>query len=132
MTTWAGSCHCGDVRFEVDGEIDEVLDCNCSICKKKGLLHWIVTPDRFRLLAGEQALTTYTFGTGIAKHTFCRRCGVQPFYQPRSHPGRIDVNARCLDGVDVATLDIRAFDGRADWERSRRNLPTEPPESPED
>lgn len=118
-----GSCHCGDLRFEVDGPIEDVLDCNCSVCTKKGFLHWIVEPSRFRLLAGEPR--TYTFGTGVAKHTFCGRCGMHPFYTPRSHPRHVDVNVRCLDGVDVSAIPRTPFDGRSDWEGSRARLDTE-------
>jgi hypothetical protein len=120
MPTWTGSCHCGAVRFEVDGEIDDVLECNCTICSKKGFLHWIVRPECFRKLSGE--LTTYTFGTNTAQHRFCPRCGVHPFYTPRSHPDHVDVNVRCLDGVDLSALRIRRFDGRGDWEGSRAAL----------
>ena len=99
--SYAGGCHCGDVRFTVDGPLDgDVLDCNCSICRKKGLLHWIVRPERFHLLTPASALSTYTFGTGTAQHTFCSRCGICAFYAPRSHPGHVDINVRCLDGLD--------------------------------
>ncbi len=110
-----GGCHCGRVRFEVDGDPGEVVECNCSICARKGYLHWIVPRAAFRLLAGEEALLTYRFGTGIAQHRFCGRCGVASFYVPRSHPDGIDVNARCLDGIDAAALPRRSFDGR-NWE----------------
>ncbi|MFO0547667.1 MAG: cupin domain-containing protein [Polyangiaceae bacterium] len=115
-----GSCHCGDLRFEVDGEIEEVLDCNCTICTKKGFLHWIVPPSRFRLLTGAPA--TYTFGTHTARHTFCARCGLHPFYTPRSHPDHVDVNVRCLDDVDLQSIVVQPFDGRNDWEAARATL----------
>jgi hypothetical protein len=112
-----GSCHCGRVRFRVHGELDETVDCNCSICTQKGMLHLIVPRGAFELLSGEAELTTYRFNTGVAKHTFCRHCGVHPFYVPRSHPDKIDVNVRCLTGVDVAALSPRPFDGRH-WEQA--------------
>jgi hypothetical protein len=105
------------VRFRVTAELAGVTKCNCSLCEKKGFLHWIVPPDAFELLAGEDALAEYRFNTGVARHRFCRHCGVHPFYVPRSDPDKIDVNVRCLDGVDVATLAIAPFNGR-DWERS--------------
>jgi len=110
-----GGCHCGKVAFEVDAEIDAVTACNCSICTKKGFLHWIVPRQHFRLLRGEDALATYTFNTGVAKHYFCRSCGIASFYVPRSHPDQIDVNLRCLDGVDLELYSTTPFDGR-DWE----------------
>ncbi len=114
---YQGSCHCGAVRFEVEApeEIDADL-CNCSICTKSGFLHLIVPKSRFRLLSGAEAITTYTFNTGVAKHTFCRTCGIKPFYVPRSNPDGIDVNVRCLD-VRPARLIIEPFDGE-NWERN--------------
>jgi len=121
MQIYAGGCHCGRVRFEVTADLARVSECNCSICTRKGYLHLIVPPDRFRLLSGEDTLSTYRFGTMTARHHFCRCCGVASFYVPRSHPDRIDVNVRCLDGVDAATLEIRHFDGRH-WEASIEGL----------
>jgi hypothetical protein len=119
-----GSCHCGKVRFAVTLDARkplEAVECDCSICTMKGFLHVIVTRDAFEILQGEDALTTYTFNTGVAKHTFCNTCGVHPFYVPRSHPDGIDVNLRCFDDVDGvsprARFSIRPFHGR-EWEKS--------------
>ena len=110
-----GGCHCGRVWFEVRGAPAKALVCNCSICAKKGYLHWIVPEDAFRLLAGADELTTYAFNTGVAKHRFCRVCGCAPFYTPRSDPDKVDVNLRCVDGVDLGALEIETFDGQ-NWE----------------
>jgi len=115
--TYDGGCHCGRVRFRVTGDLATVTECNCSVCTKKGILHLIVPKDDFELLCGEDALTTYTFNTGVAKHTFCRHCGMHPFYVPRSDPDKIDVNARCIDDIDVASLAVKRFDGR-NWEEA--------------
>jgi hypothetical protein len=117
MTWLAGGCHCGAVRFEVDVAEYVALDCNCSVCTKKGFLHVIVPANGFRMLRGDQELTTYVFHTGVARHLFCRICGVHPFYRPRSHPDGWDVNARCLDGDAVGLFRIEPFDGR-NWESS--------------
>ncbi len=122
MTTFTGSCHCGAVRFEVDAEKLEATDCNCSMCTKKGIIHLIVSKDRFRLVSGEENLTTYRFNTGVARHTFCKTCGIHPFYTPRSHPEGVDVNIRCLDEVDISAFERRPFDGR-NWEQARSTLP---------
>lgn len=118
---YPGSCHCGAVKFEVttDDEI-EVERCNCSVCSKSGYLHLIVPNSKFRLLAGEDAITTYTFNTGVAKHTFCKVCGVKPFYIPRSNPDGIDINVNCLDDKP-ATIHIVDFDGQ-DWEQHAHKL----------
>jgi len=112
-----GSCHCGAVRFRVRVRAYEAVECNCSICTKKGFLHLIVPPEDFELLTGEQALETYTFNTGIAKHRFCRCCGLHPFYTPRSHPHRVDVNVRCLDESLTPRFRVVPFDGQ-NWEQN--------------
>jgi hypothetical protein len=121
MTMHRGSCHCGGIAFEVEGEIGAVLECNCSICTKKAYLHWVVPRDAFHLQTAEDAISTYTFNTGIAQHHFCRVCGVAPFYIPRSHPDQIDVNLRCVEGVDLANLPIHRFDGQ-NWDESIQAL----------
>ena len=109
-----GSCHCGRVRFEVEAPAElDVLECNCSICRMSGFLHLIVPAARFRLLAGEDALTEYRFHTGTARHRFCRHCGIKAFYVPRSHPDGIDVNVRCLEPGSVRALRIVPFDDGA-------------------
>jgi len=116
-----GGCHCGAVRYRVTVRSREAVDCNCSVCAKKGYLHLIVPESDFDLLRGADALATYTFGTGTAKHHFCRKCGVHSYYRPRSHPDQIDVNVRCLDGVDPSDFRVSTFDGR-NWEDSVEEL----------
>ena len=103
MQTYEGGCHCGRVRFRVTADLTSISECNCSVCAKKGFLHLIVPPEQFELLSGQDDLTTYQFNTRTAKHTFCRHCGIHSFYVPRSDPDKIDVNVRCLDGVDIGT-----------------------------
>ena len=116
MTTHQGGCHCGEVRFEVTAPAElEVTECNCSICRMSAYLHLIVPKDRFKLLKGEESLTTYTFNTGTAQHLFCSACGVKSFYVPRSHPNGYSVNARCLDDATISSMVITPFDGQ-NWE----------------
>lgn len=117
LITYQGGCHCGSVRFRVTVDQHEAIDCNCSICRKKGFIHLIVPPERFTLLSGADVLTTYTFNTHTAKHTFCRICGIHPFYHPRSHPQSIDVNLRCLDDDVLSRFARVSFDG-ANWEEN--------------
>lgn len=110
------SCHCGAVRAEV--ELDDavvVQRCNCSMCERVGFLHVIVPRSRFQLLTDPAAITTYTFNTGVAQHTFCKHCGVKPFYTPRSNPDGVSVNLRCLE-TRPATVTIEDFDGQH-WEQ---------------
>jgi len=118
MITHLGGCHCGRVRFEVDAPAElRVDECNCSMCSRFGYLHLIVPANRFRLLKGQDALTTYTFNTGVAKHLFCSVCGVKSFYVPRSYPEGYSVNARCLDEGTVEALTIIQTDGK-NWEKT--------------
>jgi hypothetical protein len=123
MVTHRGGCHCGAVRFEVEAPaVLEVDECNCSICSMTGYQHLIVPASRFRLLQGADNLTTYTFNTGVAKHHFCRTCGIKSFYVPRSHPDGYSVNARCLDPGSVQEIRVvRQFDGR-NWEQHIHEL----------
>lgn len=121
METLEGGCHCGAVRFRVQVESFAATDCNCSMCTKKGMLHLIVPPERFELLSGADALTTYTFNTGVARHRFCSRCGVHPFYTPRSHPDKVDVNIRALDGDAWRRFTVTPFDGK-NWEANVAEL----------
>jgi hypothetical protein len=117
LVTHRGGCHCSRVRFEVIAPARvEVSDCNCSMCSKTGYLHLIVRAEHFKLLSGQDVLTTYTFNTGTAKHLFCSVCGIKSFYVPRSHPDGFSVNARCLDAGTLEQMTVRPFNGQ-DWER---------------
>ena len=99
----------------------ESLECNCSRCTMLGFRHLIVPRARFRLLSGDDRLTTYTFNTGVAKHLFCATCGVQSFYVPRSNPDGVSVSTRCLDHGSVEKEIVRPFDGR-NWEAHAADL----------
>ena len=117
-----GTCHCGSVRFEVRAPATlNVVRCNCSICDKSGFLHLLVSNENFRLISGDDLLTTYQFNLRIAKHTFCRVCGIKPFYRPRSNPDGFSVNIRCLDRSTITSVEIQDFDGEH-WEESIHEL----------
>ncbi len=117
-----GGCHCGAVMFEVQTPNEvELIDCNCSIYRKTGYLHLIVAKKDFKLLRGEQVLTSYEFNTGAAKHLFCSACGIKSFYVPRSHPEGYSVNFRCLDASEFASVVTTEFDG-SHWEQNAENL----------
>ena len=115
MPTYRGSCHCGRVTFEVEAEIKSVTECNCSMCKRKGALYQKAEVEQFKIASGEDALTAYQFNTKTATHYFCRYCGIHPFHRPRLAPERWTVNVRCLDEIDLSTLEVRPFDGQ-NWE----------------
>ncbi|XP_053376114.1 centromere protein V-like isoform X2 [Mercenaria mercenaria] len=116
MVTHRGGCHCGAIRFEVQAPSKlHVYECNCSICRMKQNNHFIVPQSRFKLLQGEDNLTTYTFNTHKAKHTFCKTCGVQCFYTPRSNPDGYGVTPHSLDPGTVTSIHVEKFDGQ-NWE----------------
>jgi len=118
---YKGGCHCGAVAYEVEApDHIQCQECNCSICSKSGYLHLIVPKSRFKLLRGEENLSSYTFDSGEAKHLFCKKCGIKSFYIPRSNPDGIDVNVRCLSPQPM-TIDIEQFDG-INWEDNAHTL----------
>lgn len=122
LITHRGGCHCGAVAFEVRAPARLVVqECNCSICAMTGFLHLIVPARHFHLLRGADDLATYAFNTGVARHLFCRHCGIKSFYVPRSNPDGYSVNVRCLDRSTIEQVDIEPFDGR-NWERSGASL----------
>ena len=117
-----GGCHCGAVTFEVQAaSVIEAHDCNCSICQKSGYLHLIVPADQFKLTSGKDALSEYTFNTGVARHYFCKTCGIKSFYVPRSNPDGVSVNVRCLEPGTIEQLRVVKFDGQ-NWEKNAGSL----------
>jgi hypothetical protein len=117
VKTYHGSCHCGQVRFRIQADLSQLTRCTCSICRKKGMLGCYVTPEHFELIQGEENLALYQFNKKIAKHFFCRSCGIHAFQRPRSNPSAYAVNVRCLDDfdLDTASYQVKLFDGR-EWE----------------
>jgi hypothetical protein len=109
-----GGCHCRAVRFraEIPDRAVRLDVCNCSICRLTGYLHLYVSDEDFHLISGEDALTTYQFGTGTALHMFCLHCGIKSFYKPRSHPNHVSVNYRCIDENYDLEATIEPFDGK--------------------
>lgn len=115
MTTHKGSCHCGRVAFEVDGDIDGAMSCNCSICQRKGSLLWFVPRDRLRLTTPDEAASTYTFNKHVIRHRFCPVCGIHPYGEGSDPKGNrmAAINVRCLEDVDLASFPVKTFDGRS-------------------
>lgn len=114
--TYHGSCHCGQVRFELDGTIKYVLDCNCSVCRRRGALWHGANDQQVRVTKGTGALILYQFNTLTAKHYFCGICGIHPFARPRLNPEKWVVNVRCIENIDIDILKIVKFNGH-DWEK---------------
>ncbi|GJN34066.1 hypothetical protein PR202_gb22703 [Eleusine coracana subsp. coracana] len=113
----SGGCHCRRVRWKVEAPATLVAwICNCSDCSMRGNVHFVVPAAKFRLDPGaEEFITTYTFGTHTAKHTFCKVCGITSFYVPRSNPDGVAVTVACVDPGTVAHVEYRHFDGK-NWE----------------
>ena len=114
---YQGSCHCGDIAFEIEaaGALEQVIECNCSHCSRKGYLLTFIPRAQFTLNTPLEKLATYTFNRHAIQHHFCPRCGVAPFGFAKDGKG-VDtaaINARCLEGLDLATLKREPVDGRS-------------------
>lgn len=110
---YEGGCHCGGIGFEVEGEITEAYDCNCSLCRKRGGLLWFAPRAALVLKTPESGVATYTFHKHAIRHHYCPQCGISPFSEgddPRSGP-MVCVNVRCLPDVELASLKVVPIDG---------------------
>ena len=109
-----GSCHCGDIKFEVEGEIDQVIECNCSHCSRKGYLLWFVPRDKLKHATPEHHMATYMFNKHVIQHHFCLRCGCAPFGEGKDTKGNAmaSINIRCLEGVDPKSVKTVQYNGR--------------------
>ncbi len=112
---YQGSCHCGRVAFEVEGEIGGALACNCSICSRKGSLLWFVPREKLQLRTPDEAASTYTFNKHVIRHRFCPVCGMHPYGEGVDPSGKpmAAVNLRCVEGLDLAAIPVQHFDGRS-------------------
>jgi hypothetical protein len=110
-----GSCHCGRIAFEVEGEIREAIECNCSHCSRKGYLLWFTARDRLQLQSPPEAMATYEFNKHVIRHHFCPTCGCAPLAFGTDPKGNatVAVNLRCLPDLDRTGLTIKAVDGRS-------------------
>jgi hypothetical protein len=113
--THQGSCHCGRIRFDVDGDIDSALACNCSMCQRRGSLLWFVPREALRLQTPDEDAATYTFNEHVIRHRFCPVCGIHPFGEGTDPNGRAmaAINIRCVEGIDLAAVPVTHYDGRA-------------------
>jgi hypothetical protein len=110
-----GSCHCGQIRFTVEGDFAEAIECNCSHCSRKGYLLWFVPRSALRLSSPEAMIATYQFNKHVIDHHFCPTCGCAPFGFGKAPDGTATaaVNIRCLEGVDLTALKRIPYDGRS-------------------
>lgn len=111
MSKHQGSCHCGRVKFEVDTDLEMTARCNCSLCRRKGAIMSMVDADDFKLLSGDDDLAVYQYHTKVAKHYFCKHCGIYTHHRPRRFPEKYGFNVGCLDDVDTFALEPKVLDG---------------------
>ncbi len=113
--TYEGGCHCGKVRYKVATDLAQVIECNCSICSKKGSLLTFVMPEQFDLVSGQDEVTSYLFNRQVIHHLFCKTCGVESYASGVGPGGKamFAINVRCLEGVDTSGLERTPFDGRS-------------------
>jgi hypothetical protein len=112
---YKGSCHCGNVSFEAEGELTGATACNCSICSRMGSLLWFVPREKLRLLTAQNDVGTYTFNKHRIKHHFCRICGIHPYADGVDSRGNpiAAINIRCLPEVELALVPVKHFDGKS-------------------
>ena len=110
-----GSCHCGNVQFEVEGEPEQAMACNCSICQRKGALMWFVPREQLQLKTPQENLRSYTFNKHVIQHRFCDVCGIHPFGEGADPKGNAmaAINIRCLEDIDLAAIPVTHYDGRS-------------------
>jgi hypothetical protein len=110
-----GSCHCGQIAFEVEGTLEGAMACNCSMCQRKGALMWFVPRDKLRLLTSEADASTYLFNKHAIRHRFCAKCGIHPYGEGTDPKGNrtAAVNIRCLEGITLEQIPVKHFDGRS-------------------
>lgn len=112
---YKGSCHCGRIAFQIEGEIAGAMSCNCSICQRKGALMWFVPRAQLQLLTPDANASTYTFNKHVIKHRFCPACGMHPYGEGVDPKGNAmaAINIRCLEGIDPEKIPVNHYDGRA-------------------
>ena len=109
---YTGSCHCGSIKFEIDSDLEKIVQCNCSICIKRNAKMIMIPKENFKLLEGSENLSLYQFNTEIAKHFFCKKCGIYTHHNRKSDPNGMGVNLGCIDDVDPMKFDVIQFDGK--------------------
>jgi hypothetical protein len=112
---FTGSCHCGKIAFEVEGELEQAMACNCSMCQRKGSLLWFVPRDKLKLLSGQDSMASYTFNKHVIQHRFCPTCGIHPFGEGTDPKGNAmaAINIRCIENLDIDSVKVQHHDGRS-------------------
>ena len=109
---YTGSCHCSSIKFEIDSDLEKIVQCNCSICIKRNAKMIMIPKENFKLLEGSESLSLYQFNTEIAKHFFCKKCGIYTHHNRKSYLNGMGVNLGCIEDVDPMEFDVIQFDGK--------------------
>jgi len=109
-----GGCHCGRIAFELDADVTEAIECNCSMCRRRGSLLAFFPREALTLKTPDSDYATYRFNKALIGHHFCPDCGISPFMDgihPRTGAPLAAVNVRCLPDVDLSQLKVTQVDG---------------------
>jgi len=112
---YQGSCHCGQIKFQIEGTIEGAMSCNCSICQRKGALMWFVPRAQLQVLTPDENASTYTFNKHVIKHRFCPTCGMHPYGEGSDAKGNPSaaINIRCIENIDLEKIPVTHYDGRS-------------------
>jgi hypothetical protein len=108
-------CHCGEIEAEINvpDNLEKVLKCNCSICKRKGAIMSMVKNEDFKIVKGKDKLKLYQFHSKIAKHYFCSNCGIYTHHNPRTNSAMTGFNLGCIDEINIFELkNVNVNDGQ--------------------
>ena len=107
-----GTCHCHSIKFEIESDLEKIVQCNCSICIRRNAKMIMVPKENFKLIEGLEDLSLYQFNTVIAKHFFCKKCGIYTHHNRKSDPNGMGVNLGCIENIDPMEFNAIKFDGK--------------------
>jgi len=107
-----GNCHCGAIRFKIQSSFEELTTCDCSLCEMRNAVMLKIAEADLQLIEGEKHLTEYQWNMQIAKHYFCKICGIYLFHNKRAAPDYLGINIHCLQDISISNIKIRQTDGK--------------------
>ena len=114
MTLYQAACHCGAVKYQVEGEFEYLIECNCSICSSRAHILWFVPLASLQFESGEDQLTNYKFGKRRLNHRSCQICSTAMFtHGDDKGTEKSGLNIRTFADIDITALDITQYDGKA-------------------
>ena len=107
---YTGSCHCESVKFTLKTNLENVAQCNCSFCKRRNAIMALEKKEAIKITQGIENLNLYQFNTNVAKHYFCKNCGIWVYSNRRFDPSGIGVNLGCVDEINTFELKVKLAD----------------------